>query len=135
MSRRISRELALQSLFQIDFDEYLLEEDALNAAVEAREETAAPEVKDYALKLVLGVMKHKDAIDSAFAKYSKDWDLARMPIVDKNILRIAVFEMRYAEKTMNPAIAINEAVELAKLYGADESSRFINGVLGKLAKE
>lgn len=135
MSRRKARELALQSLFQIDFNDCLLEEDALNAAIDAHEEKCTLEAQTYALDLVLGVMKNKSDIDTAFAGYSKNWDIARMPLIDRNILRIAVYEMRYAPEPIDPAIVINEAVELAKLYGTDESSGFINGILGKLTRE
>ena len=89
---------------------------------------------DYALSLVRGIHEHKDAIDEHLVQTSENWSLARMPIVDRSILRLATYEMMYVDDVPT-SVAINEAVELAKDFGGeDESPRFVNGVLGRIAK-
>ena len=133
MIRRIAREVALQSLFQIDFNECSAEA-AVEAAMTEHEEPNAPKAKDYALLLVQGVLAHKEEIDAELTKYAIDWTVERMPATDRNILRVAVYEMLFAVEPLAHGVAINEAVEVAKAYGTEESPRFVNGVLGKLAK-
>lgn len=154
MIRRISREMALQSLFQIDIYESVRQslsldsigevdysdftvEAALAAAFQEHEEEGEEAIKaqDYAETLVRGVVENKEAIDADLAKCTVDWSVERMSAADRNIMRVAVYEMLYAKKPQEPAVAINEAVEIAKQYGTDESPRFINGVLGKLIKK
>ena len=73
-------------------------------------------------------------IDSLISACSKDWKLKRMATVDRNVTRMAVFEIRFAEEKLAPKIAINEAVELAKKYGTDDSGRYVNGILGAMLK-
>lgn len=133
MIRRIAREVALQSLFQIDFNSCEAEV-AVDAALTEHEEENAPKAKDYALLLVQGVLANKEAIDARLGEYAIDWTVERMSATDRNILRVAVYEMLFAEQAVACGIAINEAVEVAKAYGTEESPRFVNGVLGKLAK-
>ena len=133
MIRRIAREVALQSLFQIDFNSCEAEV-AVDAALTEHEEENAPKAKDYALLLVQGVLDNKEAIDARLSEYAIDWTVERMSATDRNILRVAVYEMLFAEQAVACGIAINEAVEVAKAYGTEESPRFVNGVLGKLAK-
>ncbi|WP_172136930.1 transcription antitermination factor NusB [Adlercreutzia sp. ZJ473] len=90
---------------------------------------------EYALTLIDGVEAHRDVIDAYLESTSENWALSRMPIVDRTILRLAVFEMVYV-KDVPVSVAINEAVELAKDFGGeDESPRFVNGVLGRIAKQ
>ncbi|MCD8316803.1 MAG: transcription antitermination factor NusB [Eggerthellaceae bacterium] len=89
---------------------------------------------EYAMTLIEGVESHKDAIDARLAATSENWAVTRMPIVDKTILRLAAYEMEYLDE-IPISVAINEAVELAKTFGGeDESPRFVNGVLGRIAK-
>lgn len=88
----------------------------------------------YAQQLVDGVSAQKEAIDAELSMYAQDWKVSRMPAVDRNILRIAVYEMKYQEEKIDDGVAINEAVELAKRFGTDRSPKFINGVLGKLSR-
>ena len=83
-------------------------------------------------KLVYGVIQHKEDMDKLIAEYAPEWPLDQMAVIDRNILRIAIFEFLIDSGTP-VKVAINEAVELAKLYGADSAPRFINGVLGSLA--
>ena len=133
MIRRIAREVALQSLFQIDFNSCEAEV-AVDAALTEHEEENAPKARDYALLLVQVVLDNKEAIDARLGEYAIDWTVERMSATDRNILRVAVYEMLFAEQAVACGIAINEAVEVAKAYGTEESPRFVNGVLGKLAK-
>ena len=133
MIRRIARELVLQSLFQIDFAQVDCEA-ALNAAVEERSDKSAEKAKEYALDVLNGVLANSEAIDARISEYAIDWTLERMPAVDRNILRVAVYEMFFAAEKLVPNVAINEAVEIAKIYGTDDTPRFINGVLGKMVR-
>lgn len=133
MIRRIARELVLQSLFQIDFAQVDCEA-ALNAAVEERSDKSAEKAKKYAQDVLNGVLANSEAIDARISEYAIDWTLERMPAVDRNILRVAVYEMFFAAEKLVPNVAINEAVEIAKIYGTDDTPRFINGVLGKMVR-
>lgn len=133
MIRRIARELVLQSLFQIDFAQVDCEA-ALNASVEERPDKSAEKAKEYAQDVLNGVLANSEAIDARISEYAIDWTLERMPAVDRNILRVAVYEMFFAAEKLVPNVAINEAVEIAKIYGTDDTPRFINGVLGKMVR-
>lgn len=133
MIRRIARELVLQSLFQIDFSEGE-GANALNAAIEERADKSAEKARAYAQDVLNGVLANNGAIDAKIGEFAIDWSLDRMPAVDRNILRIAVYEMFFAEDKLVPNVAINEAVEIAKIYGTDDTPRFINGVLGKMVR-
>lgn len=146
MIRRIAREIVLQSLFQIDFTkcepafaletavEFQTEGDEEKTVVEVHKEEELAKAKEYAETLLNGIMSNLEAVDSSIGKYAIDWTVERMPATDRNILRIAAYEMLFAEEKLAPGVAINEAVEIAKLYGTDESPRFINGILGKMVK-
>ena len=94
--------------------------------------TSAPD--DFARALVLGVSEHETELDERIADISENWALSRMPLVDLTILRIACFELYHCASDVPPSVAINEAVELAKLFAGDESSKFINGILGRVAE-
>ncbi|WP_298562579.1 transcription antitermination factor NusB [uncultured Phascolarctobacterium sp.] len=133
MIRRIARELVLQSLFQIDFAQ-VDSTAALDAAIEERADKSAEKARVYALDVLNGVLTNNEAIDTKISEYAIDWTLERMPAVDRNILRVAVYEMFFAPEKLVPNVAINEAVEIAKIYGTDDTPRFINGVLGKMVR-
>ena len=134
MSRRIARELVLQSLFQVDFTK-TEPEAALAAAMEAQGVVAGEASVAYARQVLLGTVAHLAEIDAKISGHAKNWELSRMPVVDRNILRLAVYEMLFAEEKQPVNIAVNEAVELAKLYGSEKSGSFINGVLGQLMRD
>lgn len=155
MSRRQAREVALQALYQIDISgtDPLLALDLLleilqrelpaddlsfarhsGSAVFQEQFTLEGEDRDFALDLVTGTVKHLEQIDGLLGQYSKDWALSRLARVDHNIMRLAVYEMLYRPDVPG-GVAINEAVELAKVYGNDDSARFVNGVLGKIWQE
>lgn len=128
--RHQSRELALQILFQIEFAPQIQYAEFL----EVFEQSFSQDIIDYADLLINGVKSNKEQIDSAIQTVSQHWKVARMAIVDRNILRMAYFEMVLMSDALKPNIVINEAVELAKKYGTTESSSFINGILDQLAK-
>ena len=133
MSRRLAREMAVQALFLLDFNAGAGQELALEA-VFAEREAVSPSVKEYASSLVEGTQKHLAAIDKNMAGISKEWPVDRMPGVDRNIIRMALFEMKYADQPVDAGVVINEAVELAKIFGTENSGRFINGILGSLVR-
>ena len=127
---RTARMAALSLLYSSDIAESDLER--------VVEEGAYPadnlELSDYAESIVFGVLEHREEIDERLSSTSENWALDRMPVVDRAILRLAVYEMMYVESVPVP-LAINEAVELAKEFGGeDDSSRFVNGVLGRIAR-
>lgn len=127
--RRRAREDALSLLYSSD----LMESDAI-ALIEAGEFPEDIELGEYAESLVRGVVEHRGDIDERLAATSENWAIDRMPVVDRALLRLAVYEMEYVDD-VPVSVAINEAVELAKVYGGeDESSRFVNGVLGRIAR-
>ena len=138
MIRRVAREMVLQSLFQMDFTQAEPAE-ALAIALEVQQdeeksEEAAKAVK-YAEKVLKGTAEKLADIDALIGKYAINWDVKRMPGIDRNILRMAIYEMRFGEEKVPVNVAVNEAVELAKQFGTEKSARFINGVLGKLMRE
>ena len=125
-----ARENALAILYSSD----IIETDATSIIEEGRYPDGDIHVSDYAESLVEGVTQHLGEIDERLVKSSDNWALDRMPVVDRAILRLAVYEMLYVDE-VPVSVAINEAVELAKVYGGeDESSRFVNGVLGRIAR-
>ncbi|MBU2700940.1 N utilization substance protein B [Sporomusaceae bacterium BoRhaA] len=133
MSRRIARELALQALFQLDFNEITPEEALINVCNERKNVSA--QSMDYARILLVGTLDKKTVIDEVITTLSKDWKIDRMPGVDRNIVRMALFEMDYGTEELSPGVIINEAVELAKAFATEESSKFVNGILGSLVKQ
>jgi len=131
MSRRRARELALTALFQWD----LVKQNPYTALERAFTEEALPGgSQEFARRLVSGTLEHIEAIDQEISWHLEDWRLERLANVDRNILRIAVFELLYLAD-VPLSVAINEAVELAKVYGGPDSSKFINGVLGRIAEK
>lgn len=132
MSRRNIREIVLQTLYSLEFQP---EKDALAVLQEVQGELSYPEGETaFAQKLLLGVLGNKEAIDKEIGELAKGWPTERMAAVDRNLLRLAVAEMYYIGERTPAAVAINEAVELAKLYGSDESSGFVNGILGQYVR-
>lgn len=129
--RTQSREAALQILYQIE-----MTQDPQEKARQIYWENnpADPEIREFANQLVSGVIQYQEPIDQWIAKCADNWDITRMAAVDKNILRLASYELLYTEE-IPPKVAINEAVELAKKYGDTDSSKFVNGVLDKIYKE
>ena len=133
MSRRKARELALQVLFNLDFtggDSRLV-----TNAVYAMQDEAVPEsVHEYVDWVVTGTLAHKAEIDALISELAHEWKLERMGGVDRAVTRMAIFEIKYGDGQVPPRAAVNEAVELAKHFGSDESGRFVNGILGSLVR-
>ncbi len=128
--RHKSRELALQILFQIEFAPQIEYAEFL----EVFEQSFDQDTIDYAELLVSGVKSNLEKIDSMVQTASSHWKISRMAIIDRNILRMATFEMKVMPDALKPNIVINESIELAKRYGTEESSKFINGVLDQIAR-
>ncbi|XXM73789.1 transcription antitermination factor NusB [Lysinibacillus sphaericus] len=126
MKRRVAREKALQALFQIDMSDVEPEE-ALGNVVEEQEVDAF--LKD----LVLGFVKNKETVDGKIRNNLEKWSFDRLAKVDRNILRIGTYELLFVEDVPNKVV-INEAVEIAKTFGDDQSSKFVNGVLSKISQ-
>jgi N utilization substance protein B len=126
--RTQARELALQCLYQIDITKVPLEDGLDNFWSHIETEVV---VKDYANCLVEGTRKNLDKIDVFLKEHVQNWQISRMAIIDRNILRMCIFEL-FFHKDVPPKVAINEAIELAKRYGDRESSKFVNGVLDKI---
>lgn len=132
MSRRKAREAALQTLFQLDYNQ-IDRGEALQAVYYERADIQE-QTKDYAQQLIDGALANLPEIDKIIAGAATDWKVERMPGVDRNILRLAIYEMQYGAEKLPPNVVINEAVELAKIFGTEDSGRFVNGVLGSLVK-
>ncbi len=135
MSQRyLSRTLAVQTLFELDFHGYGHER--AHEILEYNRAENAPALQDdgFAGELVRGVLERRGEIDEYIVKYATEWPLEQITLIDRNILRLGIFEMLYHQHI--PArVAINEAIELAKSYGGASSSKFVNGVLGSLYKD
>jgi N utilization substance protein B len=127
MSRRLDRETILQCLFQIDLGGVAASEAIQNVMEEKPEDTD----QEFIHRIVQGTSDHQQKIDSIISQYSIGWQLERMPNVDLNVLRMAVFELVY-EREAPERVVINEAIELAKAFSTAESGKFVNGVLGKM---
>ena len=125
MKRRIAREKALQSIFQIDMNE-TTPKDAIDYVLDGEASD------DYLEKLVEGVTEHIEEMDSILTKHLEKWTIDRLATVDRNILRVAVYEMIYCKEDVPVNVVINEALEIAKIYGDESSSKFINSVLSKV---
>jgi len=142
-TRRRAREFALQILYQMYVQEQLPDEHAIGmfwrnfaSTAEAEGATAADlgEIQPFAEKLVRGVRLHVAELDAQIQGASKNWRLERMARVDRNLLRLALYELKFVDDV--PAkVAINEAIEIAKRYGTSESSAFVNGILDRCREE
>ena len=129
--RRLSRTVALETLYEVDlvghpplvvFNERCGATNSVNSRVES-----------YARRLVMGILKCRDHLDRYIQVHAPEWPLDQVAVVDRNLLRMALYEFTVGDVPIK--VAINEAVELAKLYGSDSSSRFVNGVLGALVSQ
>jgi len=139
MKRRLAREYAVQSLYQMEMNETPAEQAVYTVIHEGRDSDEPapvhePEDVDFVLSLVKGTSAHIREIDRKLTGYLKGWQLDRLSRVDRQILRLAVYELMYTEGTPQKVI-LNEAIELAKHFGTEESGKFVNGVLGKLVQD
>ena len=97
------------------------------------EDSLSSQAEKFALRIINGVVENRGRIDEIISRFAPNWPLVQMAVVDRNILRLAIYEIMLGGETP-PKVAINEAVELAKVFGSDSSSRFVNGVLGSVMK-
>lgn len=130
-ARRQARLMAVQLLYQQD-----LNPGSVDEALEVfwREHPVAPAVRDFTEALVRGVLAHRADIDAKLRDCAEHWDLNRMDTVDRNILRVAAYEMLFRDD-IPPVVSIDEAIELAKAFNGHESARFVNGLLDRIARE
>ncbi|MCL6604269.1 MAG: transcription antitermination factor NusB [Paenibacillus sp.] len=141
MKRRIAREIIVQSLYQMEMNEVESAEAVEILLQEASDENESDvvitdeiQLKHYVVEHVNGIWEHKVAIDDILEHYLKGWQMSRLSRVDRQILRLATFEMIFANDV--PAkVAVNEAIDLAKHFGTEDSGKFVNGVLGKMIQE
>jgi N utilization substance protein B len=130
-ARRKARKRALDVLYEADLRD-LPPGQVLETYLQ-RIEKPRPDHLDYTAGLVEGVAKNLDRIDELIGSYAEGWTIDRMPVVDRNLARIAVYELLYVPEIDDP-VAITEAVELAKQMSTDDSPRFLNGILGRIAE-
>ncbi len=133
-NRHLSRTIAMQTLFAWDFNER--ESKDIDEIIKQNFEQFAPNFDDHGFveALVKGVIEHITDINAYIVKYATEWPLDQITIVDRNVLRLGIYELVFDEKI--PAkVAINEAIEIAKAFGGDSSGKFVNGVLGAIMKE
>lgn len=136
-NRHLSRSIAMQSLFEADFNNNF-EAPKIDSIVRRNLKEFAPglEESDFIERLVGGVVKNQKKIDAIIEKAAPEWPLNQIAVVDKNILRIGLYELVFCDKKEVPSkVAINEAIELAKTFGGESSGRFVNGVLGTVYRE
>ncbi|KKW01231.1 MAG: transcription antitermination factor NusB [Candidatus Kerfeldbacteria bacterium RIFCSPLOWO2_01_FULL_48_11] len=134
-NRHLARTIAMQSLYEWDFN---------HSAAEAAGELVKRNIVDFAAdfddngfaeRLVKGVVKHLEEINSLIIEYAPEWPLDQITTVDRNVLRIGIFELKFSGGEIPPKVAINEAIELAKTFGGESSGKFVNGVLGTIYKK
>ncbi len=129
-ARRKARELALQMLFQAD-----VAGNAPDDIIETFEDIqrVRPNIREFAIRVFRGTLEKQDEIDKIVVEQAENWRLSRMPVVDRNLIRMAIYEMMYLDETPKLVI-LDEAIEIAKRYGTEKSSQFINGILDGVLK-
>lgn len=131
--RREGRQLAVQFLYQSDLNPSVDLKEALELFWDVIE-NADGDLRDYSEELINGVLEHREKLDQWISQYAQNWDIKRMAVVDKNILRLALYEMHFRED-IPPIAAINEAIELSKILGASDSKKFVNGILDRAKQD
>ena len=129
--RTLSREIALKILYASEITGEPVD-DAARKFWE-NEVIGGDEVKTYAEMLVSGVGSHLEEIDSAISRFAANWEIGRMATIDRNIIRIAAFELMFLDD-IPPKVAMNEAIEIAKKYGDKDSGKFVNGILDRISR-
>ncbi len=146
-SRHLLRSVAMQSLYEWDFESSLIKDDnckekfnknKLDGIVKnnIKEYSAGIENNDFVIELVSGVFQNMQKINALLKKFAPEWPIEQIMIIDRNILRLGIYELLFSKRKDVPAkVAINESIELAKTFGGRSSGKFVNGVLGSLYKE
>jgi len=130
LSRHIAREKAFQMLFQLDVGGNSLE----MARLTLEEAQLSEAEQKFAMSLVNGTLEHQKEFDRLISRFSEEWELDRIANVDKNAMRLALYEMKYVDD-VPPTVAIDEAIELVKLFGSEDSGKFVNGILDTIRKD
>lgn len=132
-NRHLARTIAAQTLYQWDFND---QKQSVEDILTYNMKEFAPEFddNDFAKNLINNVLDNKDEIDKLITKFAPEWPLEQITVVDRNILRIGVYELKF-DDSIPAKVAINEAIELAKTFGGKSSGKFVNGVLGAIYKE
>jgi transcription antitermination factor NusB len=128
--RTKAREFAVQFLYQLDITRQDIDASLSNFWQNCEEEVSA-EVKDFASELIKGTFAKRTLLDEKLSQYAQNWQLGRMAVVDRNILRLGAFELLF-RSDIPPKVSINEAVDLAKKYSGVEAGKFVNGILDKI---
>lgn len=131
-NRHLARSIAMQTLFEWDFREQTTAD--LASIIKRNLEEFGPGLAEdeFAQALIAGVVKNQPDIDQIIAKYAPQWPIDQITVVDRNVLRIGIYELKFTDQSIPPKVAINEAIELAKNYGGPASGKFVNGVLGAI---
>jgi transcription antitermination factor NusB len=132
--RTRAREFALQILYQLDITNDKLEDVLDNFWQEQEEERVDSAIKDFTQSIVRGVVENLKLIDERISQHATNWQLKRMAVVERNILRLASFELLF-RSDIPPKVSINEAVDLAKRFSGEEAGKFVNGILDKIKNE
>ncbi len=134
-NRHLARTIALQTLYQWDFNNKHIDQD-LPDCIKRNIKEFAPQFDDKGFidNLVQGVIDKQNEIDGLITRYAPEWPIEQITMVDRNVLRIGIYEMKY-DNDIPEKVAINEAIELAKTFGGESSGKFVNGVLGTIYKE
>lgn len=129
-NRHLSRTIALQTLFTWDFNK--VKQEDLNRLIENNFSSFAPNFNDggFVKDLVIGVIENTKKIDKLIVKFATEWPLNQLTVIDRNILRLGIYELLFTETP--PRVIINEAIEVAKSFGGEASGKFVNGVLGAI---
>ncbi len=130
-NRHLSRTIAMQTLYEWDFNHRSQKlQDVLAHSI--HEQGVGLQDTSFIENLVKGVTKNLPKIDDIITKYAPDWPLDKMTVVDRNVLRLGIYELQFTENKIPPKVVINEAIEMAKTFGGDSSGKFVNGVLGAI---
>lgn len=132
-NRHLARALALQSLYEWDFHDLKPKADEIMER-NISEFAATLDEKEFALKLIKGIVDNREEIDATITKFAPDWPLPKITTVDRNVLRIGTYELKF-DQEIPSKVAINEAIELAKTFGGESSGKFVNGVLGAVYRD
>ncbi|MDP2684620.1 MAG: transcription antitermination factor NusB [bacterium] len=134
-NRHLSRTIAMQSLYEWDFNN--LKKESLAKLADKNLKEFAPEFEDngFVDHIIKGVINNIEEINGLITKYAPEWPLDQITIVDRNVLRIGIYELKFSKGEIPPKVAINESIELAKTFGGESSGKFINGVLGTIYKD
>jgi len=137
-NRHLSRSIVLQTLFEWDFNSANDKAPEIEEILKRNTDEFAPGMKDTSFvdNMISGVLEKQSKLDEVISKAAPDWPIEKISVVDRNILRIGLYELLFGDrKEVPPKVAINEAIELAKTFGGEKSGRFVNGVLGAIYKE